>query len=493
MKLQGSWNRRVWAILALVTLAVLGLAGVILASNQDDDTVFPTAVEDVSSTTVALGPGFALQGQLADEEDGTPLNGPCDLRFGLFDMADGGSKLGEVQRDNVSVVRGIFAVNLDFDPRHFSGEGRWLQIDVRCPAGGGDFLPAEDRHELAAVPYALGLRPGARIIGSVPSGPSVDAGLKVFNSSTTYPIGLYGIVNVPTGPAIGVAGNNSSPAGHAVYGYSSPTGTGVRGEAIAGAGVWGSSVDWVGAYGYSAKSIGVMGESPNGGGVFGKSTKWRGVTGESVDEHGVYGTSTNGAGVAGVSQNWAGVRGVSNSPTNGAVSAQNNGSGPGIYATSQSGPAAVFAGTTRTEVLQITGGSDLAERFQVSDGATAEPGTVMVIDPDNPGHLMISTAAYDRKVAGVISGAGDVATGLVLHQEGVLEGDAVVAIGGRVYVKAEAISGPIMPGDLLTTSDMAGYAMAVTDFDQAHGAIIGKAMTALDSGTGLVLVLVNLQ
>ncbi len=230
----------------------------------------------------------------------------------------------------------------------------------------------------------------------------------------------------------------------------------------------------------------------DGGGVFGKSTKWRGVTGESVDEHGVYGTSTNGAGVAGISQNWVGVRGVTGS-SNAAVSAQNTGNGPGIYATSASGPAAVFAGIARTEVLQITGGSDLAERFQVSDGATAEPGTVMVIDPANPGHLMISTAAYDRKVAGVVSGAGDVATGLVLHQEGVLEGDAVVAIGGGVYVKAEALSKPIVPGDLLTTSDMAGHAMAVTDFDQAHGAIIGKAMTGLDSGTGLVLVLVNLQ
>lgn len=134
--------------------------------------------------------------------------------------------------------------------------------------------------------------------------------------------------------------------------------------------------------------------------------------------------------MAGISQNWVGVRGVTGS-SNAAISAQNTGNGPGIYATSAGGPAAVFAGIARTEVLQITGGSDLAERFQVSDGATAEPGTVMVIDPDNPGHLMISTAAYDRKVAGVISGAGDVATGLVLHQEGVLEGDAVVAIGGQ--------------------------------------------------------------
>jgi hypothetical protein len=236
-----------------------------------------------------------------------------------------------------------------------------------------------------------------------------------------------------------------------------------------------------------------MGESPNGGGVFGKSQKWRGVSGESVDEHGVFGTSLNGAGVAGISANWVGVSGESNSPSASAISARNTSSGPGIYATSVSGPAAVFVGTTRTSVLQITGGSDLAERFETSGDQPAVPGTVMVIDPDNPGHLTISTAAYDRKVAGVVSGAGDVDTGLILHQEGVLEGDAVVAIAGRVYALADASADAIEPGDLLTTSALAGHVMKASDLDRAQGAVIGKAMTGLESGTGLVLVLINLQ
>jgi hypothetical protein len=35
--------------------------------------------------------------------------------------------------------------------------------------------------------------------------------------------------------------------------------------------------------------------------------------------------------------------------------------------------------------------------------------------------------------------------------------------------------------------------MKVTDQNKAFGAIIGKAMTTLDSGKGLVLVLVTLQ
>ena len=58
---------------------------------------------------------------------------------------------------------------------------------------------------------------------------------------------------------------------------------------------------------------------------------------------------------------------------------------------------------------------------------------------------------------------------------------------------ADAGYGAIQPGDLLTTSDSAGCAMKVSDHDLAQGAILGKAMTSLEQGKGLVLVLVTLQ
>jgi hypothetical protein len=35
--------------------------------------------------------------------------------------------------------------------------------------------------------------------------------------------------------------------------------------------------------------------------------------------------------------------------------------------------------------------------------------------------------------------------------------------------------------------------MRVSDYDRARGAILGKAMTELAEGTGLVLVLISLQ
>jgi hypothetical protein len=68
-----------------------------------------------------------------------------------------------------------------------------------------------------------------------------------------------------------------------------------------------------------------------------------------------------------------------------------------------------------------------------------------------------------------------------------------VALSGRVYVLADATHAAIRPGDLLTTSDLPGRAMKVTDHARAAGAIVGKAMTGLSHGQGTVLVLVTLQ
>jgi hypothetical protein len=68
-----------------------------------------------------------------------------------------------------------------------------------------------------------------------------------------------------------------------------------------------------------------------------------------------------------------------------------------------------------------------------------------------------------------------------------------VALTGRVYCLVDADRGGIAPGDLITTSDTPGHGMKVADHTRAQGAIVGKAMTGLESGRGLVLVLVSLQ
>jgi hypothetical protein len=93
----------------------------------------------------------------------------------------------------------------------------------------------------------------------------------------------------------------------------------------------------------------------------------------------------------------------------------------------------------------------------------------------------------------VVSGANGIHPGIQMQQQGALDGGQNVALSGRVYVRADTSNGPIEPGDMLTTSSTPGLAMKVTDPAREQGAILGKAMTSLDQGQGMVLVLVTLQ
>jgi hypothetical protein len=149
------------------------------------------------------------------------------------------------------------------------------------------------------------------------------------------------------------------------------------------------------------------------------------------------------------------------------------------------------------------GGGDFSENFDISPSSASspdvktkaiEPGLVVSIDLANPGKLVVSRRAYDRRVAGIISGAGGINPGLVMGQKGsIADGKQPVALSGRVWVYCDAIRNPIKPGDLLTTSTTPGHAMKVRNYQKAQGAIIGKAMTPLKGGRGLVLALVSLQ
>lgn len=147
--------------------------------------------------------------------------------------------------------------------------------------------------------------------------------------------------------------------------------------------------------------------------------------------------------------------------------------------------------------LELVGGSDFAEMFDVREMKDPTdkilPGMVVAIDPERPGKLKVCDEEFDKKVAGIISGAGGVKPGLMMGDDRTLaSGDYPVALSGRVYVKATEKNGEINPGDFLTTSALPGYAMKVKDVEKASGSIIGKAMTPVNE-EGLVLVLVSLQ
>lgn len=149
-------------------------------------------------------------------------------------------------------------------------------------------------------------------------------------------------------------------------------------------------------------------------------------------------------------------------------------------------------GRLKTNILEVAG-ADLAEKFPSND-RDVEPGTVMEIDPDNAGKLRVAREAYSSRVAGVVSGAGNLQAGAVLGNLPESEDGPAIALSGRVWVHCDASTVAIEPGDLLTTSSQPGHAMKASDRGRSHGAVIGKAMSKLAQGErGLVLVLVNLQ
>jgi hypothetical protein len=149
------------------------------------------------------------------------------------------------------------------------------------------------------------------------------------------------------------------------------------------------------------------------------------------------------------------------------------------------------SGDLSVKSLTVRGGAALAEPFEFS--ATQIPKGSVVVNSEFPGKLKLSAEPYDKRVAGIVSGARGVNPGISLHEEGLLEFGQNVALSGRVYVLADASSHAITPGDFLTTSSTPGHAMKASDQTRAQGAILGKAMSALQDGKGLVLVLVTLQ
>ncbi len=357
------------------------------------------------------------------------------------------------------------------------------------------------------------------------------------SSTSSSAFAVEGVVTstTPGGYSTGVRGINNSTTGNGigVYGSQNGSGWGVYGLATSGRGVYGNSTSGTGIYGYSMNGDGVRGSC-------GSSAGWAGHFVNSSSNGGALYAQGSGAG-----RDEATLRVNNTEPTAGMAAymtssstwatmhVQNDGAGETLWLVNNGGGHIIVAktddqwrfwvdgdGITHARVLEIHGGADLSEGFDVRGlradrndqpdapsgdvqtqaqdrgptGETPTPGMVVAIDPKNPGKLVVSTESYDRKVAGIISGAGGVNPGMLMGQSGSeADGDYPVALTGRVRCLCAASNGPIQPGDLLTTSDTPGHAMKVTDYTKAQGAIIGKAMTTLETGRGLVLVLVSLQ
>ena len=135
--------------------------------------------------------------------------------------------------------------------------------------------------------------------------------------------------------------------------------------------------------------------------------------------------------------------------------------------------------------------ADCAEEFEVVADAALAPGTVVVLNDD--GRIRECNAAYDGRVAGVVSGAGGLAPGIVLGRVATAAARAAVALAGKVFCWVDADIAPVRAGDLLTTSDTPGHAMRAADRGRAFGAVVGKALASADGGRVLLPMLVTLQ
>ncbi len=503
-----------------------------------------TVVEDSNGVQANIGGSITYQGQLTD--GGSPAAGDYQFSFKLYDALAAGVQVGSTQTQILTVVDGLFTATPSFG-NVFNGAALYLEIGVR-PSGSPDpFTTLSPRQALSAAPYALTLRPGANVVGSTVGDATLWLHNMATSGATSYAVrgetssisssaaGVYGRI-ISTSPgafSAGVRGVNEGAGGNGIGVWGSQNGSGW--------GLYGTSVTGYGAY-VTASSAGGRGLYARGGSGTDVDIILAGNGSSNSDDDGrimsdpFYSSSdiflsSNDAVVVELDADGSNEDAdfsiedkdsniIYNFDDGGEFSIYEPGIGEMIEMVSSelgtdgaqitlrnnAGQATIVLdaeynaggdGRITTEVLQITGGSDLSEQFEIQAAAaefSPKAGYVVSIDPAHPGELMVSSRAYDRTVAGVISGAGDVQPGMLMGQKGTeADGRYPVALTGRVYVWVDASYGAVQPGDLLTTSATPGHAMGVSDYEQAQGAILGKAMTSLESGRGLVLVLVSLQ
>jgi hypothetical protein len=257
------------------------------------------SIARANAQATQLGTAFTYQGQLV--RDGAPPDGSCDFRFGLFDAPSGGHLQGTaLEIPNVAVNGGVFTVHLDFGDQ-FKGSARWLATAVRC-IGDVDFVALAPLQPLTPAPYALSLRPGAHVEGSV------DSGALTVSNTTPPATMISGVDRARPGERDSGTGRTFSLIGAGADGIDAfaTTGIGVRADGGSRAGVLGTTTDPMGSGveggANGAGAAGVLGTNNGGTGVLGR------VTGGA---YGVYGDAPNGIGVGGVSTFGDGVSGTS--------------------------------------------------------------------------------------------------------------------------------------------------------------------------------------
>jgi hypothetical protein len=458
----------------LILCIVLLLSALTTAIVLAQDGTGSTEGSDQSARGVNTQNYFPVQGRLTDA-GGNPLTGTYTMIFRLYDVLTGGTELCS-DTNSVTVTNGLFNSEVWGNCQDdITGQQLYLGIQVGSDA---EMAP---RQPIFAVPYAWSLRPGAAIIGAIASGPVVH-----IENSATAGRGLRVYATDTTSVNYGIVGASTSPNGYGGFFYNNAAGIGLWGysNATAKPAIFGCVNADSASCDAGTNPAGVKGASNAGDGVMGLTS--------DINFRGVYAANT-GAGIA--------IAAASNS-----VDATSH-TRPTLYLlqSNSAGDFVVGVGSyygTRYWRVDRTGkgffngdvqasGADFAEQIAVKgDEAIYEPGDVMVISPDVDRVVELSTEAYSTAVIGVYSTKPALLAGAP-DTDDPLKG-IPVAVVGIVSCKVSAENGPIQRGDLLVTASKSGYAMRA-GANPPQGTVLGKAMQALESGTGTILILVTLQ
>jgi hypothetical protein len=497
--------------------AILVVAGLVLVAGAAGALPRQRAWQDeggAQELQATVAEKISYQGQLTDP-GGTPLDGTFPMRFEVWGAAVGGLMFWDTGVMNIDVDHGLFNVEIELPQQIFDGRELWLRIQV-----GDDWLTP--RQELVPVPYALSLRPGARVEADTPYG--------------------YGLeVHWPNALATGGAIKGESATSLAIYGYS-PGGYGVYGYSENNYAIYGydggsspdhgyggyfNSANGIGLYGHTSATT--SGENPYAPGVFGESENGVGVYGAAYgslpaiegigwgDGRGVEGASYNSTGV--------GVRGISRSSGSGvwgdsdwiAMYAQSI-SSYGVYA--ETGAASNNYGLyTPDNIYSLNYNLAGAIMHVVQNGGeeALEPGDVVVfsgmaapLEEDGPPMIQVAhaTSANSTAVAGVVYRRFDAQALQARPQAEKPEGGLptevtpegpvsageylLLVVEGPVQVKASALAGAIRPGDLVSSALEAGHAARAMEA-ALPGTVLGKALESLEAGQQLTYIFVTLQ
>jgi hypothetical protein len=133
---------------ALISVLVVGLAVALAVGPSQAQ---PPAPQAQAGPLAPLDTSFTYQGQL--KKNGATVSGDCAMAFRLYDAAEDGVQVGGALTPTVPVSNSLFTVPLDFGASAFTGDARWLGIQVQCPGDAG--YADLGRQPLTAAPYAL--------------------------------------------------------------------------------------------------------------------------------------------------------------------------------------------------------------------------------------------------------------------------------------------------------------------------------------------------